>query len=101
MDAGLEFEEWLCHTLPWQLNVSSSKEVAIKTKFGPFADYVRPIVRKAPKEFEVFFLELKKRIKEVSDWKAPRGYIVIPEIYKGEFEKFPNGRLRHRLSKKI
>lgn len=101
VDLGYEFEAWFCHTLPWQLNVSPSKEVAIKTKFGPFADYVRPVVNKAPKEFEIFFSELKRRIKEVSKWRAPKGYIVIPVTYKEEWEEFPNGKLRHKLGKKI
>jgi hypothetical protein len=99
-DQGIKFEDWICHTLPWQLNLSASKEVAVKTKFGPFADSVRPLANKAPQEFDLFFSELKKRFSEASKWKAPRGYVVIPEIYKGEFQTFQNGRLRHRLVKK-
>lgn len=42
-DFGIEFENWIRHTLPWQLNLSASKEVATNIKFGGFADYVRQI----------------------------------------------------------
>lgn len=97
IDPGLEFEDWITCTLPWQLNLSPSKEVAVKTKFGPFADFVRPLAKKAPEEFEVFFTELKKRFLQVSNWRSPKGTTVISESYKREVLKYPNGKPRHRL----
>lgn len=99
-DHGIEFEDWICFTVPWQLNLSPSKEVAIKTKFGPFADYVRPLADKAPEEFEKFFSELQRRIEEVSRWRAPRGRMVWIETYKGEWLEYPNGKFRHTLIRK-
>ncbi len=100
LDPGIEFEDWLCFTLPWQLNLSPSKEVAVKTKFGPFADFVRPLVNKVPEEFDKFFNELKKRMNLVYIWKAPRGVVVSFESYNGEWLKYPNGKFRHNLVKK-
>ena len=100
LDSGIEFEDWLCFTLPWQLNLSPSKEVAVKTKFGPFADFVRPLANKAPEEFDKFFNELKKRMNLVYAWKAPRGTVVSFESYKGKWLKYPNDKFRHHLVKK-
>jgi len=99
-DPGIEFEDWICYTLPWQLNLSSSKEVVVKTKFGPFADFVRPLANKAPEEFDLFFSELKKKFSEVSRWRAPRGTMVFIESYKGEWLTYPNGKFRHHLIRK-
>lgn len=99
-DPGIEFEDWLCFTIPWQLNLSSSKEVAIKVKFGPFADCVRPLANKAPEEFDKFFNELRRRMEVVYKWKAPKGMTVSYESYKGEWLKYPNGKFRHHLIRK-
>lgn len=100
-DFGIQFENWLCFTLPWQLNLTPSKEVAVKTKFSPFADYVRPLANKAPKEFEMFFEELRKRFSQVPKWRIPRGSVVSFETYKDQWLKYPNGKFRHTLVEKI
>lgn len=97
VDLGLEFENWICFTLPWQLNLSPSKEVGVKMKFGGFANLIRPLVNKAPEEFELFFSGLTKRLEEISKWRVSKGYAASPEIYKGEWLTYPNGRLRHQL----
>lgn len=99
MDKGLEFEIWISNTLPWQLNLSPSKSVAIETKFGQFADTVRPLAEKAPKEFEHFFTILKEKIKETYKFKAPRGYRAYPKVANGDFEHYPNGKLRYSIQK--
>lgn len=99
-DYGIDFEDWICFIVPWQLNLSPSKEVAVKTKFGPFADFVRPLANKAPEEFNKFFSELKARFEAVSKWKAPNGTAVSYESYKGEWLKYPNGKFRHTLIRK-
>ena len=100
IDYGIEFENWICHTLPWQLNLSKAKEVHLRTQFSPFADHVRPLVEKAPKEFERFFKALKKGVAKASKRRAPRGHVIIPQIHKGNFERYPNGKLRHHLVEK-
>lgn len=72
-DPGLDFENWICDALSEQLNLSASKETAVKVKFSGFADYVRQLARKAPKEFDIFFSELVRKFEEISRWKAPKG----------------------------
>jgi hypothetical protein len=73
IDPGLDFEGWITCDLPKQLNVSASKERLLKVKFSAFADYVRQLERIAPKEFEIFYLALKKKFVEISKEKAPSG----------------------------
>lgn len=72
-DPGLDFENWISHDLPKQLNLSASKETAIKLKFGGFADYVRQLEKKAPQEYELFYKTLRKKFEEISKWRAPKG----------------------------
>lgn len=72
-DPGLDFENWICDVLPEQLNLSASKETAVKTKFGGFADYARQLAGKAPREFDIFFSELTRKFEEISKWGAPKG----------------------------
>lgn len=73
IDPGLDFENWICDVLPKQLNLSASKETAVKTKFGGFADYIRQLERVAPKEFEIFYSALIRKFEEISKWRAPKG----------------------------
>lgn len=73
IDPGLDFENWICGVFPKQLNLSASKETAVKIKFGGFADYVRQLARIAPKEFDLFFSTLTKKFEEISEWKASKG----------------------------
>lgn len=73
IDPGLDFENWICDKLPKQLNLSASKETAVKIKFGGFADFARLVARKAPEEFDIFFSELVKKFEEISKWRAPKG----------------------------
>lgn len=99
MDKGFEFENWICNTLPWQLNLSPSKSVAVEIKFSQFADTVRPLARKAPKEFEQFFIDLKRKIKEAYKFRAPRGYRAYPRVVGGDLDYYPNGKLRYSIQK--
>lgn len=92
MDKGLDFETWFCYDLPWKLRLSHSKEVAMHKEFGKFTDYVYPLVEKAPKEFDRFLTELKKRIDRVYKFRAPKGTMVA---WTGEF--YPDNRLRYGL----
>ena len=77
VDLGLEFENWISHILPKQLNLSASKQQAVLVKFGGFADYVRHISNKDPEAFAVFLEELVKKFEEVSKYKAPHGKRAI------------------------
>jgi len=82
-DYGILFEDWICHKLPKALNVSASKEQAIRIKFGGFADYVRHISNKDPETFGVFYDALVKKFNEISKYKslagkkAMRGYGIL------------------------
>lgn len=96
-DLGIEFENWIRHTLPWQLNLSPSKEVAVNIKFGGFADYVRQLADKDPKSFELFYDELRKKFTEIATWRAPKGTRTAPLLTKEGFDDFPNGKHRHTL----
>ncbi|PIP74773.1 MAG: hypothetical protein CO028_01645 [Candidatus Levybacteria bacterium CG_4_9_14_0_2_um_filter_35_21] len=81
IDYGIEFEDWIRHKLPRQLNLSAAKEQAIMIKFGNFADYVRHIANKDPDAFGVFFCELVKKFEEVSKYKAPHGCVNEPVAF--------------------
>jgi len=94
VDQGSDFETWFCYEVPWKLRLSPSKEVAMHIKFGKFADFVRPLVKKAPNEFEEFFKELQKRIEEVSNFRAPKGTKIAPILNEN---KYPNGEFRNEL----
>jgi hypothetical protein len=98
-DLGLEFEHYMTYTLPWKLNLSKSKCVAVETKFSRFADFARMVAEKAPKEFKLFFGEFTKRCNQIEKWRAPKGYITCWNTMKGS-EFYPNGKLRYRLAKK-
>lgn len=93
-DLGFELEMWLRCSLPWQLRLSGSKCVALEKVFGHFADYARPLARKAPAEFKNLLNELKTRSDRVSKWKAPRGHRCIMQE---EEKKYPNGHPRYTL----
>lgn len=80
IDPGIDFENWICDKLPKELNLSASKELAVKTKFGGFADYARQLSRVAPKEFDTFFSELTKKFKEISKWKARKGHRAVRDF---------------------
>ena len=54
----LDFEFFLTHSLPWLLNLSPSKSVAVGYKFGRFRTTVQPLYEKAPAEFHRFFMNL-------------------------------------------
>jgi hypothetical protein len=99
MDKGLEFEYWVRYTLPWQLNLSPSKACGVELKFGRFADTVRPLVSKAPAEFERFFGELRRKVEGVYHFRAPRGYRAYPVVFNGDFVYYPNGKIRYSIQK--
>ena len=83
VDYGLKFEEWICHVVPKQLNLSATKGVAMKMKFGQFADTVRPLVEKTPEEFERFFKALQENFSAVEGWRASKGTKPIKDDGKG------------------
>lgn len=93
-DLRWEFEKWLRFNLPWQFRASRSKKYAMERFFYHFSDYVRPVIEKAPKEFNAFFFELKKRSQKIATWRAPRGHRVIDGS-----EKYPNGEPRVSMIK--
>lgn len=78
IDPGLDFEHWISCILPEQLYLPKPKKGAMRIKFGGFADHVRQLSRVAPKEFEIFFTELKNKVAEVSKYKAPSGHKYLP-----------------------
>ena len=100
-DPGLDFEHFMQLKLPYKLNVSGAKQVALRIRFSRFADSVRPLARKAPEEFNYFMDEFEKTINSVECWRPPKGKIVRPAIYrlKGELvdERWTNGKSRYRL----
>lgn len=96
-DIGLRFENWITSTLPWQLKLKPNKEVAVKIKFDHFADWVRPLSKKAPQEFEQFYNELVKRFGAVSRWRTPKGAAIMQSKHKDNYEYYPNNKPRHTL----
>ena len=92
-----EFERWLRHTVPWQLNLSPSKQVAMQLKFYHFSDWVSSLEKKAPTEFRDFFEKLQAEMAEVSKWKAPKGTCVVPSEFNDQLLEHPNGKLKYRL----
>ena len=99
-DLGGDFEVWFRRSLPWQLNLSQSKQVAVDEAFYQFATFARTLERKAPEEFEIFFNELERRMAKVSKWRAPKGTKVVPIYYKGKAETHPNGKIIYHLVEK-
>lgn len=95
-DLGFELEEWFRFLLPWQLRLSGSKCVAVEKVFSRFADYVRPLAHKSPREFKIFLDELRTRSERVSKWKAPHGTRCVMQ---GAEKKYPNGHPRYTLMK--
>lgn len=105
MDIQHKFENWLRHELRWRLNLSKSKQVAIDEIFYGFASYIEPLAKKAPNEFEQFFTEFQKRINEISKWKCPKAYMIVPSISmddddKVNIGKYPNGNTVYKLTSK-
>lgn len=95
-----DFENWLRYTVPWQLNLSPSKQVAMEMIFGGFRNYAVRLEGKAPGEFDQFFKALQTRLEKVSKWKAPRGAKVVGASHKGRLERWPNGKPRYVLVEK-
>lgn len=83
--------------VPYKLNVSGVKQVAIEIKFSHFADAVRPLAKKAPEEFDYFMAEFEKAIGAVERWRPPRGKIVRPAV---NDDPWPNGKSRYKLYEK-
>ncbi len=99
-DPGGDFEHWLRYTLPWQLNLSPSKQVAVDETFYQFATFARMLATVAPEEFEIFFNELTNRTDKISKWRAPKGTRIIPTLYKRKIETYPNGKIIYTLIEK-
>jgi len=95
-----DFEIWLRFTIPWQLNLSPSKQVAMEMIFGGFRNYAVRLEGKASSEFGRFFKALKERFEKVYKWRAPRGAKVVAASHKGRLERWPNGKPRYGLIEK-
>jgi len=95
-----DFENWLRFTLPWQLNLSPSKQVAMKSVFQGFTNYVVGLEGEAPEEFKEFFKTLSAKFDRVSKWRAPKGGKVVPSSYKGKPQTWPNGKSQYELVEK-
>jgi len=73
---SLQFEYWFRHILPKQLNLSDSKSAALESIMCMFADYVRPLEKKAPREFDLYFSKLKAVVEKASKSRKPYGYVI-------------------------
>ena len=96
-DPGGDFEHWLRYMLPWQLNLSPCKQVAVDETFYQFASFARMLAAVAPEEFEIFFNELKSRMDKIAKWRAPKSTMIVPVIFQGKPEYFPNGKYKYCL----
>ena len=92
-----DFETWLRFTVPWQLGLSHSKQVAMKHRFYQFGVLARALQKKAPAEYERFFNALQARMEEVYKWRAPRGTRIAPIVSGRHLELFPNGKPMYEL----
>ena len=105
IDPGKDFEDFMRFEVPCILNLSPSKQVALRIKFSNFADMVRPLAKKGPKEFEYFVNEFENLIRSVERWRAPKGKIVRSSIYRIDSklisESCPNGKPKYRLWDKL
>lgn len=99
-DQGLDFENFLRFELPWLLNLSGSKCVATKVVFSNFADHARMVANIAPVEFKEFFDKLEDCFEEISQRRAPRGYVTAPKTTRKDINKYLNGKQKYRLYKK-
>lgn len=99
-DFGGDFEYWLRYCLPWQLNLSPSKQVAVDETFYQFATFAQILARVAPEEFEIFFNELKNRMNRMVKWRTPKGTKIVPLMFQGKPEYFPNGKYKYCSAEK-
>lgn len=60
-----DFETWMRFTVPWQLCLSRSKQVAMQHKFSHFGALARALQMKAPQEYQRFFDALQATMDEV------------------------------------
>jgi hypothetical protein len=96
-----DFETWIRFTVPWQLGLSPSKQVAMQRKFHQFGAYARALQKKAPAEYDRFFSALQEKMQEVSKWKTPKGMQLSPVVYEGKLQTFPNGKLMYEVREKL
>ncbi|MFA5092358.1 MAG: hypothetical protein WC543_00175 [Candidatus Omnitrophota bacterium] len=82
MSVSIEFEHWIRFTLPKHLYLSESKQAAMNSIFYHFSDSVKSLENKAPKEFNTFFLEMKRLVKRVNNKKCPSGYFIWEGSYR-------------------
>lgn len=71
-----DFEYWIRFELPKRLNLTESKQAAMKSVFYHFSDVVKPLHEKAPREFRIFFSNLQRLINRVELKRCPRGYYL-------------------------
>jgi hypothetical protein len=100
MQKSDSFETWIRFTVPWQLNLSPSKQVAMQHWFYQFESVVCPLQKKCPEEFKTFFEALQSKMEEVSKWKAPKGTKIIPVVADGKLNVFPNCKIMYDLKEK-
>ena len=90
-----DFERFLRHEMPYLLNLSKSKTIAMQRVFYHFSDCFKWVAIKCPNESNNFCDEFKKRIRGVSHWRRPAGHKIIPEISNRRILEFFDGRKRH------
>jgi len=97
---AIDFEHFLRLEMPHLLNLSPSKQVASELIFGFFADSLRNLERTDRENLFLFVSEFCERLREISKWRAPRGYKVYPKISKGGIAKTSGGKTVYELGKK-
>ena len=88
-DDSLDFEYWVRWILPKKLCLSKNKKAAVNSVLYHFADFIRPLERKAPKEFHTFFEALKDSVERASKMRKPFGYY----IHGGRYKELPKEEL--------
>lgn len=74
MSRSLDFEIWLCFTLPKLLNLSAAKRRNMEIFFHKFADYIRILESTDPKTFNLFIDEFQKRMQKVAKRQPRKPY---------------------------
>jgi hypothetical protein len=105
IDPGLKFEYFMQFDVPYKLNLSPSKQAAMRMKFSRFADTTRPLTKKAPEEFQRFIKEIEEIFDSIENWRAPKGTYVYFETQRNEqgtseIVRYPNGKPQYRLYEK-
>ena len=77
-----DFEAWIRFTVPWQLGLTPSKQVAMRIKSYKFGTLARALQKEAPQEYKRFLDALQDKMEEVYKWRAPKGKEISPIVTK-------------------